>query len=140
MVDFYFLEKSEFDYNQLSQILEIYKEQGWWKGNSSDLEFLFKLIKGSYCFLIAIKDKKIIGMGRVISDGVSDAYIQDVAVKKEYRGQAIGTNIVKTITTRLNDNGIRWIGLISVKESQHIYKNNGFQIMKGFVPMLKLNV
>jgi len=52
-------------------------------------------------------------MGRAISDGISDAYIQDVTVLSEFRGQGIGTGIVQEILKQLRDDGLQWIGLIA---------------------------
>jgi len=71
------------------EIFEIYKETGWISNTEK-----FKtasLVDNSFCFAIARNNGKIIGMGRSISDGVSDAYIQDVAVLKKFRGRLRGT-------------------------------------------------
>lgn len=53
------------------------------------------------------------GMGRSISDGVSDAYIQDVVVDKDFRRQGIGEAIIHRIVQFLLEHNIRWIALIS---------------------------
>jgi spermidine synthase len=76
-------------------------------------------------------------MGRALSDGVSDAYIQDVTVKKPYRGQGIGTQIIQKLVERLNADGLEWIGLIAEKNSHKFYRRLGFKKMPNSVPMLK---
>jgi aralkylamine N-acetyltransferase len=40
-------------------------------------------------------EKKMIGMGRALSDLTSDAYIQDVTVLKAFRGKGIGKKLFK---------------------------------------------
>ncbi len=85
----------------------------------SDASHIKDLINGSHCFLIATSEKTdrerpIIGMGRSISDGVSDAYIQDVVVMPSCRGQGIATRDYSGwLVDRLQEDGIEWIGLIA---------------------------
>ena len=78
------------------EIVKLYKSGNWWKENydSSSIKFL---IKGSYRFAVVINknDDEAIGMGRILSDGVSDAYIQDLVVLEKYRGQGLGEQLVK---------------------------------------------
>ena len=51
-------------------------------------------------------------MGRAISDGISDAYIQDLTVRHDCRNRGIGKMILKALLERLHADGIAWIGLI----------------------------
>ena len=57
------------------EIVELYKAGGWWK-DSYDPSRIKLLIAGSFAFAVVIDNNsgKTIGMGRIISDGVSDAY------------------------------------------------------------------
>ena len=68
------------------EIADLYRAGGWWKEEYS-LKDLPRLIRGSFLFAVAVDSKtgRAIGMGRVISDGVSDGYIQDLVVFPEYR-------------------------------------------------------
>ena len=62
-----------------------------------------RLLDGSFLVIIA-KDEEnnAVGMGRLISDGASDAYIQDVVVFPEYRGHGIGSRIVSALFQKLS--------------------------------------
>lgn len=121
-----------------SQLVELYKDAGWWEeeNDNQDPEFLNKIIKGSFCFVIVKYKTRIIGMGRAISDGVSDAYIQDVAVHSDFRSQGIGIKIMDTIIEYLKTNKISWIGLISEPKAVNFYKRYGFSTMVDYVPFL----
>ncbi len=123
--------------NQINEITLLYRLEGWWSKESDDPEMVAQIISGSHCFMIVTKDDVTIGMGRALSDGVSDAYIQDVTVKKSYRGQGIGTQIIQKLVERLNTDGLEWIGLIAEKNSHKFYKRLGFKKMPHSVPMLK---
>jgi spermidine synthase len=75
-------------------------------------------------------------MGRAISDGISDAYIQDMTVLPEFRGQGIGTGIVKEILKQLQADGLQWIGLIAGSHSHPFYRKLGFEEMPASTPMI----
>ena len=117
-------------------IVELYKAGGWWKDKYDPLG-LKHLINGSFAFAVAIdkNSKKAIGMGRLISDGVSDAYIQDLIVLPEYRDKGIGRQLVKTLLDHCLSKGIHWIGLIAEPDQDGFYENLGFKVMKRYVPM-----
>lgn len=123
--------------DQANQIAALYQAQGWWQARDDDRQSLIGgIVKGSHCFVIATDGNTIVGMGRAISDGISDAYIQDLTVKKDRRSQGIGRRILLTLLERLHADGIGWIGLIAEPGSCKLYSRAGFREMEGAVPML----
>ena len=118
---------------------KLYQQAGWWQesdqtpdGNS----WIDDLVKGSFCFVGAFAGSEMIGMGRAVSDGVSDAYIQDVVVMKERRGRGIGAAIIRKIVGFLQERRIGWIGLVAEPGTQPFYRRLGFEAMEGYAPML----
>ncbi|HAH32257.1 MAG TPA: N-acetyltransferase [Elusimicrobia bacterium] len=126
---------SKADPSTLNCIITLYRAQGWW-GRYDKPALLSRIISGSHCFLTAEHEGRIIGIGRAISDGVSDAYIQDVTVLKSERGTGAGSAIVKAIYKRLKTDGIKWIGLIAQDNSAAFYSRLGFKILRRAQPML----
>lgn len=120
---------------QSHQILSLYKAENWWPGNPEP-EMVARVIAGSHLFLTAVENDTIIAMGRAISDRVSDAYIQDVAVAKTHRHQGIGAALIRELVRLLKKDGIEWIGLIAEKGSNPFYETVGFGQMPQAVPML----
>ncbi|MCE5263512.1 MAG: GNAT family N-acetyltransferase [Deltaproteobacteria bacterium] len=122
---------------QIREIEELYRAQQWWQAADDDSPKLIpRLIAGSHCFVAAIEGEEIVGMGRVISDGVSDAYIQDLMVRHDRRHRGIGRRILETLLKRLRDDGIRWVGLIAQRGSYDLYRQAGFAEMPDALPML----
>lgn len=119
------------------EIMELYKAGGWWK-ESYDSAGIPRLIAGSFAFAVAIDttNGKAIGMGRVLSDGVSDAYLQDLVILFEYRGQNIGTKLVRKLIDHCLSKGITWIGVIAEPGTDPFYKLSGFKTMEQYVPLL----
>lgn len=129
-----FLQKPTSD--QIQQIIRLYRLAGWWTDTSDNPALVRRMIVGSHCFIIATKGEAIIGMGRALSDGISDAYIQDVTTAGEYQHSGIGSLIVKKLVARLQDDGLSWIGLIAESNSHAFYERLGFKLMSDAVPML----
>lgn len=119
----------------LRGIITIYRAHGWWKPGDKPA-LLKKLIKGSHCFAVAEAGGRVIGIGRAISDGVSDAYIQDMAVLETERGSGAGSAILKAIMKRLKKDGVKWVALIAQDNSEYFYAKSGFKTLPRARPML----
>lgn len=121
----------------VDQIVELYRSEGWWK-DSMDKSRIPELIRGSYLFALAIdvSTGKPVGMGRVISDGIADAYIQDLVVLPLWRKKNAGGMIVSLLIERCTSNGISWIGLIAQPGTEAFYRSLGFVPMSGHMAML----
>jgi len=121
--------------DELKQIKALYLSNGWIDTADGETENLIKqIISHTFCFTVARDGDKVIGMGRAISDSVSDAYIQDVTVLPEYRKQGIGGKIVSFLVDYLHSHGITWIGLISEPGYENFYREQGFSIMHNYTP------
>jgi ribosomal protein S18 acetylase RimI-like enzyme len=119
------------------EIVRLYRTSDWWR-EEWDPAGIPALMKGSYAFAVA-KDMATglaVGMGRVLSDGVSDAYLQDVVVDPAYRHRGIGCRIVQKLVSYCLRGGISWIGCIATPGTKGFYQELGFCGMQGFVPML----
>jgi aralkylamine N-acetyltransferase len=121
----------------VEEIVELYKSAGWWQESEEAREIIPAMIRGSYCFMVARSiEGRIIGMARVLSDGFSDAYIQDVVVLPAYRGQGIGRELVRLLTQFCVSHKIAWIGLVAEPGTQELYEELGFGSLVGYQPML----
>lgn len=118
-------------------IIALYKDFGWWVESEENRRALPQLIRGSFAFLI-VKDERgdLVGMGRVLSDGISDAYIHDVVVRKSLRGRGIGRQIIQHLIDHCRAKGIGWIGLIGQPGTETFYSSIGFSPMQDHTPML----
>jgi GNAT superfamily N-acetyltransferase len=115
-----------------NDIVELYKAGGWWH-DDYDPTGIPALIKGSFAFMLAIdlSSSHAIGMGRAVSDGVSDAYIQDVVVLDDWRGKGVGKKIVQKLLEYCIDKKLLWIGLVAEPGTKEFYLPLGFKILPG---------
>ena len=127
--------KTKIEDSDLSKLCDVYKAAGWWDEQCSP-EQVRTLMVNSFYFLTAWDNGTLVGMGRVISDSFSDAYIQDVFVAENYRRHGIARELVGRLTDYCRQNNIHWIGLIAAPGSVGIYENLGFEKMTDYTPML----
>jgi len=118
-------------------LVDLYKAGGWWK-EGWDPAHIPLLIRSTFQFIVAVhrQSGKTVGMGRAISDGVSDAYIQDLVVLPEFRGRGTGKALLERLVDACLSRGITWIALVAEPGTEEFYTDTGFSPMEGHVPML----
>ena len=103
---------------------------------SDGSEWLNAAVKGSMLAAGAFApDGSLIGFARVLGDGTSDCYIQDVTVRSDCRKQGIGQQLVKFLIAELRARNIDWIGLIATPGKADFYRKMGFEVMENHTPM-----
>lgn len=110
------------DFNEL---LALYESLGW---NSLKLTVneLEQMCKQSWYATYAFNEQKLIGMGRVISDGVITSIICGVCVLPEYQSIGIGKEMVVRLIQHCEQNKVI-PQLMCVKKLQSYYESIGFE-------------
>ena len=121
----------EFPGDMLLHIAGLYISAKW-VAQGDDTSFLLPALKGSTLVAGAFSAGKIIGIARAISDGCSDAYIQDVVVSPDFRGQGIGRRLMETLVDNLKNRGIDWIALVGEPGTEDFYRKLGWKEKSGF--------
>lgn len=118
------------------EIIALYRAEGWWEETHHPEKIIAAIFSGSFAVAVAYDaGKRAVGMGRVLSDGVSDAYIQDVVVDSRCRGQGIGKRIIKELVLTCRKAGISWIALVAEPGTRNFYEPLGFTVMEDYTPM-----
>lgn len=58
---------------------------------------LEKAYKNSLCILGAFEKEKLVGVVRVVGDGISIVFVQDILVLPEYQRQGVGSALMRAI-------------------------------------------
>ena len=117
------------------ELQALYQDAGWWQEDyETNDDFLRRIPEKSALFAGVFLEKKLIGMGRALSDLCSDAYIQDVVVLSDYQKLGIGSMIVRFLIEELKERGVDWIGLIGEPGTRSFYEHLGFRQMKDYIP------
>jgi predicted GNAT family N-acyltransferase len=109
------------------QLHHLFKQAEWAKNRTlTDTE---KLLKKLDAFVAIWDEDRLIGFGRVLTDGVFRAVIDDVIVEESYRGKGVGMTIVKTLSNL--SKGIEEVLLHAEKELEGFYGQFGFRLFHG---------
>ncbi len=107
------------------KLADLFEEMGWGKRDPDILQTAFER---SYKTCIVYDEDRIIGCGRVLSDGIYYATIYDVLVHPDYQKQKIGTRIMSLLMDNLSD--LIFVHLTSTPGKEGFYSKLGFKAQK----------
>ena len=81
----------------------------------------------SYAVAFAYDGEKLIGCGRVISDGICQAAMYNIAVNEDYHGQGIGRRIIESLLEQVKGCTVT---LYTHPRSVALYEKFGFRRLK----------
>lgn len=103
----------------------MYESLGWNSLNLSVNE-LEQMCKQSWYVIYAFKEQQLIGMGRVISDGVITGIICGVCVMPEYQSMGVGKEIVERLIRHCEQKRVI-PQLMCVEDLKSYYESIGFE-------------
>ena len=88
--------------------------------------------------VVAFDGETVVGMGRVVGDGVMYFYIQDVAVLPAYQRRGVGAKILETLLDGIRPLAPAFVGLFATPGGMSLYRQAGFQVgdMTGLFQVL----
>lgn len=115
------IDKSKLDVNMIHEFLS--KRSYWAQGRT--LQEVQKSIDNSICFGVYTQEGVQVAFARVATDKIIFAYLMDVFVLEEYRGQGVSKLLLKTI---LEDDDLkdlmRW--QLDTNDAHTLYAQFGF--------------
>ncbi|CAN5425310.1 GNAT family N-acetyltransferase [soil metagenome] len=124
--------KGEFEINtdrsklQFDVIQRFLEEDSYWAQNRTR-EQTRTAIEHSMCFGLYIGDKQI-GFARVVSDQATFAYVGDVFVLDEFRGNGLSKWLMATIVEHPDLQGLRrWV--LATRDAHGLYEQYGFRAL-----------
>jgi GNAT superfamily N-acetyltransferase len=134
MYDLHFIITDQWD---VSSIVALYTDAGWWKAEY-DPQQVPGLIQASFRFCVGIfrKTGETVAMGRIISDGITTAIIQDMCVLKKYRGQGIGHQLLSVLIATAQKAGLSRIVLVAEPGTVPFYEKSQFIADKNKIFLL----
>ena len=82
-------------YNE-QEIIDLYQSVGWTNYTSCP-EMLEEAYKNSLCILGAFEKEKLVGVVRVVGDGISIVFVQDILVLPKYQRQGVGSALMRAV-------------------------------------------
>jgi GNAT superfamily N-acetyltransferase len=98
-------------------------QQLYWAQNIP-FDIVQRSVEGSLCFAVFHHQRQV-GFARVITDAATFAYLADVFIDENYRGQGLGKWLVSVILKYPSLQGLRRF-MLSTKDAHGLYAQFGF--------------
>src|SRR5512146_2468535 len=109
-----------------AEYFDLFESTGWNREYGLTAQELHEAVRGSWCLLTAYDDGRLIGTGRVISDGVFHGLIVDLIVRPDYQRRGVGTIIMQQLLDRCRASRIRDVQLFCARGKSAFYRQLGF--------------
>ena len=127
---------SDLDEMDLSTI-HSYISRSYWAKNIP-LNTMEKAIKNSLCFGVFTDSGEQVAFARMVTDTATFAYLADVFVLEEHRGNGISKWLIKTILAHPNLQGIRRMAL-ATSDAHQLYEKFGFKKLSSPESFMELH-
>ena len=119
------MEIKEYKEYQEDEIQTLYAAVGW-TAYTEDLTALERGFQNSLLVLAAYEDGELIGLIRVVGDGATVVFVQDLLVAPQKQRQGVGTALLKAVLDRYSN--VRQLLLTTDNTPKTIafYKSLGF--------------
>ncbi|MBG9982228.1 GNAT family N-acetyltransferase [Aerococcaceae bacterium DSM 111020] len=109
----------------LSSVLNLYNDVTW-TAYTSNPQQLENALNNSLKVWTAWDNDLLVGLARVVGDGHTIIYIQDILILESYQGNGLGSQFIRRIFNDYQD--VRQIVLLTDDTEQNIrfYEKNGF--------------
>jgi len=91
--------------------------------------------------VVAVCNEEVVGMGRLVGDGVMYWYLQEIIILPEYQGKGIGTSIVNRLLEHIKQNTehgtFASIGLTAAEGKDTFYERFGFDKSLGMTKYIE---
>ena len=111
------------DYNE-AEILTLYSSVGW-TNYTNNPEMLKNAYEHSLKIYGAYVENKLVGIIRVVGDGYSVVFIQDLLIYPEYQGKGIGTALLQYILEEYKDVYQKHLLTENTEKTIRFYKSIG---------------
>lgn len=119
----YFTENKDINSAQLEKL---YNDVGWY-AYTADLDVLQQALLQSLDVISAWNDDELIGLIRIVGDGLTIMYIQDILVLQAFQNQGIATQLMQQALQKYNDVRQKVLLTEEAADVRHFYEKNGFQ-------------
>lgn len=119
------MEIKEYKEYKEDEIKRLYTEVGW-SAYTENMLTLEQGYKNSLLVLAAYEDEELLGIIRVVGDGFTIVFVQDILVFPQKQRQGVGTALLKAVLAKYPD--VRQIELITDNTPKTVafYKSLGF--------------
>ncbi|MCG3086577.1 GNAT family N-acetyltransferase [Sporosarcina cyprini] len=110
----------------MNQLEKLYNDVEWY-AYTKDLAVLQQALYQSLDVISAWDGDELVGLIRIVGDGLTIMYIQDILVLNAYQNQGIATQLMQQALNKYKDVRQKVLLTEEAPDVRHFYEKNGFQ-------------
>ena len=115
----------------IDDVLPLYHAVGWTNYTNQPL-MLEQALSRSLAIYVARDGEKIVGLVRLIGDGLSSVFVQDLLVLPSYQRQGIGSSLMKQTLADYKDAYQVQLATDESEKTLGFYRSLGFETLSSF--------
>jgi GNAT superfamily N-acetyltransferase len=116
----------------------LFATTGWDPGGRVDAVAAEAALRHSWSAVTAYADARLVGMGRIVGDGVLHGLLVDIVVDPTYQGLGIGSRIVGRLVDECRRHDIADVQLFAARGKRTFYERLGFGARDDDAPGMEL--
>lgn len=118
----------------------LFATTGWDPEGRLDAAAAAEALRHSWFDVSVWADGRLVGMGRIIGDGVLHALLVDIVVDPACRGHGIGRSIVERLVDECRRHEIADVQLFAARGKRSFYEQLGFTARSDDAPGMELAI
>ena len=119
------------DVVKLEDVLHLYQAVGW-TNYTNQPQMLEQALPHSLAVYLAFDGEKIVGLIRLVGDGFSSVFVQDLIVLPSYQRQGIGSSLMKEALEDYKDAYQVQLVTEQTERTLGFYRSMGFEILSTY--------
>ena len=115
----------------LDDVLHLYQAVGW-TNYTNQPQMLAQALTHSLAIYLARDGEKIVGLVRLIGDGFSSVFVQDLIVLPTYQRQGIGSTLMKQALSDYKDAYQIQLATEQTEKNLGFYRSLGFETLSTY--------
>ena len=115
----------------LDDVLHLYQAVGW-TNYTNQPQMLAQALTHSLAIYLARDGEKIVGLVRLVGDGFSSVFVQDLIVSPSYQRQGIGSTLMKQALADYKDAYQVQLATEESEKTLGFYRSLGFETLSSF--------
>ncbi|WP_404430706.1 GNAT family N-acetyltransferase [Sutcliffiella horikoshii] len=111
---------------KLEQLEILYNDVEWY-AYTKELNVLQQAVYQSLEVISAWNDDELVGLIRIVGDGLTIIYIQDILVLNTYQNQGIATQLMQQVLEKYTHVRQKVLLTEEAPDVRHFYEKNGFE-------------
>lgn len=116
---------------KLEDVLHLYQAVGW-TNYTNQPQMLEKSLSHSLAIYVARDGEEIVGLVRLVGDGFSSVFVQDLIVLPSYQRQGIGSDLMKEALADYKDAYQIQLATEQTEKTLGFYRSLGFETLSTY--------